>query len=242
MSHNHNRNHHKNHHNHHPTHQKQQVVIIAIPPTTATTVVFPSTADGRAFDSGFYSPGLTNGRASFEEINQFLTEINTLRVANGSQTASGICCRALCFFFTLILFALCMVLVISSIPALTPLVVIGFFVFLVTLIMTLVKRSERAQTEFKAKCQVIVNQHNQNFASRGLRWHLPVYFPRWVELWKDYSVNQGVTGQPIYVPPVNQQPQPYVPVAQNQQNNSYQNYQTQGQTENKNIYTPPSQF
>jgi len=68
----------------------------------------------------------------------------------------------------------------------------------------------------------------------------PVYFPRWVELWKDYSQNQGFPGQPVYMPPVNQQPYgPTQNADQFQQNNYYQNYQGQA---NNNVYTPPSQF
>jgi len=223
----------------------QPVVIIAIPPTTSTTVVFPSTADGRAFDSGFYSPGLTDGRASFEEINQFLSEINDVRAKTQSQTTGDMCCRVIVFFFFIILYVLGMIFMTQDNPELVPVGVIGFIILAVCLVIFQTKKLNRIRTEFQAKCQAIVNQHNQNFASRGLRWHLPVYFPRWVELWKDYSVNQGVIGQPFYLPPVNQQPYG-VPVVQNtdqfHQNNYYQNYQAQGQTENKNVYTPPSQF
>jgi hypothetical protein len=42
--------------------------------------------------------------------------------------------------------------------------------------------------------QGVVDKNSQLFASYGLRWNLPLSFPHWIELWKDYkgqNYNQG---------------------------------------------------
>ena len=73
-------------------------IIIAIPPTTDYTVVFPHDALAKRFDTGFYSPALTDGRASREEIEQVLREVEAVRKPFASKIVSAVCCYILSLF------------------------------------------------------------------------------------------------------------------------------------------------
>jgi len=48
--------------------------MMIIPPTTDMALVFPFDHENKRFDKGFYSPSLTDGRASQEQIEHFLKE------------------------------------------------------------------------------------------------------------------------------------------------------------------------
>jgi hypothetical protein len=225
-------------------------IIIAIPPTTAYTVVFPFDAAGKRFDTGFYSPGITDGRASAEEINHVLAEIENTRRPIAAKMVSAICCYIFSLFAVVGCYVFGMVSIAGTAPESIPFLVIGFIVAIVAVIWVFIARLKKVNEELRTKCKVVADRHNQNFASRGLRWHIPVHFPRWVELWKDYASQsgQGFPGpQPVYMPPVQQQPYANYGGPQQQnvggqpqfQQNYYQNYQ-QGQT-NNGMYIPPNQ-
>jgi len=233
-----------------PTKMARQI-IIAIPPTTAYTVVFPFDAIGKRFDSGFYSPGVTDGRATIEEINHVLADIENTRRPIASKIMSAICCYIISLLAVVGCYVFGMVSIAGTSPESIPFLVIGFIVAVIAVIWVFIARVRKVNEELKTKCQEVANRHNQNFSSRGLRWHIPVHFPRWVELWKDY-VNQGQGQnfpgqQPVYMPPVQQQPYANYggPQQQNMggqpqfQQNYYQNYQ--GQPNNNNMYIPPNQ-
>jgi len=221
-------------------------IIIAIPPTTDYTIVFPHDAVGKRFDSGFYAPGLTDGRASREEIDQVLTEVENVRRPLNGKIVSAVCCYIFGLFAAVGGYVFLMVSMASEVPDMIPFFVIGFIGLIIALIWIFIARVKNVNVEMKTKCKAVVDRHNPNFASRGLRWHVPVHFPRWIELWKDYRA--GNNPQPIYMPPVNQQP--YSPNSnygtnqnmggqpQFQQQNYYQNYQGPN---NNNMYIPPSQ-
>jgi len=218
-------------------------VIIAIPPTTAYTVVFPFDASGQRYDCGFYNPNLTDGRVSMAEIQQVLAEIQATRVPVASKAGTSVCCFILSLFAIVGLYVFGLIITAENCPQLIPFAIIGFFVLIICAVVGLAKRMQRINQEMKAKCQAVIEKYNRDFAARGLRWHIPVHFPRWVELWKDY-VNQGQ--QTMYIPPVQQQPYAnYGGPQQNmggqpqfQQQNYYQNYQGQP---NNNMYIPPNQ-
>ena len=224
-------------------------IIIAIPPTTDYTVVFPHDDLAKRFDTGFYSPALTDGRASKEEIEQVLREVEAVRKPFASKIVSAVCCYILSLFAAIGGFIFLMISVGGG-PGgdMIPFYIIGYIAFLVAIIVVFALRIKSITEQMKTKCREVLDRQNQNFASRGLRWHIPVHFPRWVELWKDYRA--GAIAQPIYMPPVNQQPYSPVPnygapnqnmnmggQSQFQQQNYYQNYQG-GQN---NMYIPPSQ-
>jgi len=176
--------------------------IIAIPPTTAYTVIFPFDAAGKRYDCGFYSPGLTDGRASAREINQVLAEIEATRASMASKIVRLVCLWILFIFVTVGLFVAGLLSTVGGSPGLIPFVVVGFFVLVILASYFMIKGLQKNSNEMKKKCQAVCEKHNEEgFAARGLRWHIPVMFPRWIELWKDYQ-----SQQPGYILPVSQQP------------------------------------
>ena len=98
---------------------------------------------------------------------------------------------------------------------------------IIYLVIYLVRNNKKSKDAVKA----LIDRVNPNFTNRGVRWHLPQHYPRWIELWKDYVGQAGV-----YTPPVTtQQYQNYpvptgvtyqMPGAQPQ---AYQNYGVQPQ-------------
>jgi len=224
-------------------------IIIATPPTTDYTIVFPFDEGGKRFDSGFYSQGLTDGRVSIEEINHILAEVESTRRPIASKVWSAVCCYVVSLIAAVVIYVFSLMMVAESVPEFIPFLILIFIGSITGLVFALYKRLRGVTEEMKSKCKAVLDRHNPNFASRGLRWHIPVHFPRWVELWKDYKA--GNNPQPIYMPPVNQQPYPNTygapnqnmnmggqPQPQFQQQNYYENYQGQN---NNNMYIPPSQ-
>ena len=202
---------------------------IAMPPTTSHVVVFPFKSADKKFDSSFYTPALTDGRVPFEEITQFLAEIEAQKPTAQSNASPW---RLVALLFLFILWTFRFVVQSKMDSDMIPYVFLVVIVLVLVIIFILVVTSKRGVNEPRPKCQAIVDKYNQNLASRGLRWYLPVSFPKWVELWKDYPQNQN---QGVVLPPVNQQPYPAV------QNYGVPNQNYQGQVNNNN-YIPPSQF
>ncbi len=184
--------------------QENRIVIINIPLATPNTIIFPSS--GQKFDSAFYSPALTDKRLSFEEINEFLTELETVRAQTASKLPSDNFCWKFTLYFDIFLLMCGLALLFLKRP--------NFIIFLILAALYLIvhlaeygvnklreARNQRVRNELRTKCEVIVRRYNQNLAARGLRWCLPALFPRWVELWKDYNQNQGQENSNVYIPP-----------------------------------------
>jgi len=187
--------------------------LIAFPPT-ATTVTFPFDEPEAKFDSSFYRPEFTDGRASEEEINTVLRDLDgvmgpmiaKLKAAGRNVVISQFVMFAIAFVFFYLAdkinpYFLALGILCLLYAAIGPCIIMKMLI------------SQNYQ-QLVAKSQVIVDKHNQNLASRGLRWDLSPYFPKRIELRKDY--NSQVTGDhtTIDVSQVNQQSyggQQYVP-------------------------------
>ena len=180
-----------------------------IPSTTQYTIVFPLNNSSKTFESGFCTPMLTDGRAHPEEVNLLLREIETAQIPFSSKISKAF----FWYFFSLTLASLGLVFFIKVIAsksqALTLVGVFGFMAIVLPVMNIFTKSVQRIKKEARDACQVIVDNANREFSYRGLRWHLPAQFPNWVELWKDYLSYPQMgqfNAQPIYMPPVNQQP------------------------------------
>jgi len=220
--------------------------IIIIPSTNNFTIVFPSNSSSVTFDSTSYSPFLTDGRAQLEEINQVLREIENTKKPFTSKVNKIICAFVATLFIAFSCFIPMLVSVMQAGARLRSAIgLIGFIMLILTIIGICLKEIQRINKEERKACQEIVKKVNQDFSGRGLRWHLPLYFPKWVELWKDYIIHARgqENAQSISLHQVNQQlcedseGSNEMNRAQLQyQNKHYLSYQ------NNNGYNPPSQF
>ena len=196
---------------------------VQTPATSDCTVIFPQNIWSKNFDASFYNPALTGGRATLEEINQVLAEVTVLK----KPFHRRIICAVWLYVLGLIAcIALMVVVPILSVPDYDDddyddyddsdtMMFVGIFgglfgmIAVIVIFIVYVRRTMKAT---RVPVQAFFDGINPNFASRGLRWHAPLHFPRWVELWKDY-VGQAAVAQPNYQPPaVNQQYQNY-PIA-----------------------------
>jgi len=161
---------------------------VAVPPTTELTVVFPLKSG--KFDTSNYFQVQTDDKATPDEVNLVLKEINEARLP--AQRKYDI---TLCFFILFIIalfagFIIAIILIIPKNPIFVPvificealLVIVGLFFF----IMTLNSLRKKQQT----LVQEVVERHNQAFATRGLKWKVPFHFPRWMELSNEYKLQQ----------------------------------------------------
>ncbi len=185
-----------------------QSAMAGIPPSSAYTLVFPSPNFDSKFDSSSYTPNLTDGKASTQEINQVLSYIETtIKPFNEKIKRAGYILLA----YVILSFLPAAILFFAKGDKSPPFIVsiIAFCAGAIIGLVLWIAYINKVDAKMLPKCKEVVERHNQDFFSRGLRWHLPTSFPRWVELWKDYSQPQG---QPINVPQFGQNT--YIPPAQ----------------------------
>jgi len=224
-------------------------VIINVPSSTQNCLVFPLNTSNQQFDTSFYNPGYTDGRAGIEEINQVVAEIQVARAPFVAKIKSAYCCYIAFIFIGLLAMVCLNGLLIASIGA--PGAGIGFICYIIFIfirVSTFRSTIAGISKDSKATCQKVIDKYSGSFTSRGLRWFLPVHFPLWIELHKDYMLQTA--GQPIYMPPnmyqqpIPQQPQPqfqqpqpqYQQEPQPQFQNQYQDNYYQGQQPNGGVY------
>jgi len=183
-----------------------QTATAGIPPTTQYTIIFPSPNFDSKFDFGFYSPNLTEGRASTQEITQVLSDIeSTIKPFNEKIKKAGFILLA--YVILSFLPSVCLFFAKGDKSAAFIVSIVAFCVGAIAGLVIWICYIQKVDAKMVPKCQEKIDRHNQDFVHRGLRWHLPTSFPRWVELWKDYSQPQGVgIGQSYpnknsYVPP-----------------------------------------
>jgi len=194
-----------------------------IPPTTAYTIIFPFDANDKNFDSSFYSPDLTNGKLSQEEVYQTLKEVEAERADVRNKFVP--IARNLFILTQLCLLGMLLIAFLSPEESVnvTSYIILGLLGAFFGAIGILVYKFVMHKKEMKLKCRNVIDKHNQSFASKGLRWHIPSMFPKWIELWKDYQIQ----GFGIDVTP------PVGNAGQQIENNNY----PEGQSDN--MYTPP---
>lgn len=207
------------------------IIITAIPASTRERLIFPL-APNNQFDTSSYNPGFTDGRASLEEINQILTEIQAAR-----QPLVDDLHKVYCTYILTIILGILATAVLGFILAMTLgvfLIFVRFVLYMILLfwsMMTFRTKIIKLNEQTKAVAQKVIDNYSGSFGSRGLRWAMPMHFPMWIELHKDYLISEN-PGQPIYMPPNQYQPAPIYPgQGQGQpqyQDNYYQNQQNSG--------------
>jgi len=154
------------------------------PKTTETCIIFPF--GGGGFEADLYNTHHTDGRASPEEINTVLTEVYTIKKFDlfDPELCERNIWRILNFVFALV--ALIIIVFFWGITSESnkPL----YYAVSLCILAFICKKKDQLLTEKALKD--VIDKHNDKFASRKLRWHLPNYNPKWVELWKDYKIDQ----------------------------------------------------
>jgi hypothetical protein len=172
------------------TDHSQQGAFIAIPPTTDLAVVFPFDKSTKKFDRSFYSPALTDGRVSSEQVESFLREAERI-IKKKYNPIKIVLALFTCFVVFGLLGLFCMITDDTFIDESDIddifLYMMGYFgavIFYAVLMHFYIRRKQR---KAKKCVKSHIRKHAQAFAAQGVRWNTPLYFPQWIELWKDYK-------------------------------------------------------
>jgi len=139
---------------------------------------------------------LTDGKALPEEVNRVLKDVEIVQKPFNSKALKASCC----YCFICIGYLGLIPILFYGIPsnfALISIPIIGVLIFTV-LTLFIKKLEKKAKETAREACLAVVERANQEFSPRGLRWHLPDYFPRWIELWKDYIGQPQINTEPQY--------------------------------------------
>lgn len=148
-------------------------------------IVFPYDKKSRSFDRTFYYSGLTDRRASYEDIHHFLLQIEVL-VHNKLKAVRFL--TAFYVSFALLTFALVLFFDFTTASNhLISLVTLGYFVLMIICGVATLMLARQKYKSLRALTQEIVDNHREMFATVGLRWLLPANFPMQIELYKDYE-------------------------------------------------------
>jgi len=171
-------------HRHHHMHGLRRIrPAFPTPSSTSTCIIFPYDKEKRKFITSNYSTMQTQHRASTEDIERFLAEVNEPIAEWYKEYRNAYECRGMYFCLLITLFLL------------APL----FFCYLCCYIPEW-REAKKKKEEAEEKAKLIIREKSTIFHEKGLVWNVPQYFPHWIELW----TNTG--GFPQMQQPVMQMP------------------------------------
>lgn len=172
-----------------------------VPSQQDVMIIFPQGIGGGApNNSDAYSPILTDGRVSLEEINQVLQDVQAIWKPYNQRIFKVI-------YWLLLVELICIggfiAWNLSHRTASSNNIFLGVFVFIIVMLAIAIVFALKIRDiiiQSRIAVQAYFTGINPKFAERGLRWSAPINFPKWVGLWKDYK-SQQVSGEARYIPP-----------------------------------------
>lgn len=167
-----------------------------VPNHTDSTLYFPYMFKDDEFNRNLYTPSLTDDKASTEEVNEILGEVES-EMRRYFDSSNNVFCYSMGAFAaiagTMTFFTRKYKL--KENPKIAKRM---YFVELGVIALCLVpylKYDYDSTQEAKRTTIEIFNKYNPVWSEKGLRWHVPERsFPRWVELCKDYKAVNNDAG------------------------------------------------
>jgi len=207
----------------------QKGIYKIVPPTTDSALVFPYDKSNKRFDRNFYSSALTDGRTSSEQMDSFLKEVEKKfhkKISKVNKLNKFFACTAILGFAILVLYGMC---IINDSDMYMDdgddfesyddgdtffTAMMGYFFAVIFYSVILQVYSNRKHKKARKSVQGVIDKYSPAFAAQGLRWNIPLPFPEWIELWKDYkgqsSYSQSIApSQGTYALPPAQSPITY---------------------------------
>ena len=152
------------------------------------SITFSLIKESLRYHQDFYSPDLTDNRASPDRVDLCLSKIEFELQSSYPKQKGLQCCLP---FVYLVMFLLIVGIrkVFDYIFGQITLIEMGIIMILYGILIFLCSHFANLYmyNQIKAKCQLIVDEQNEILKQRGLRWDLPKEFPELIELYKDYK-------------------------------------------------------
>ena len=156
-------------------------------PASDNTIIFPFISSTNSIDRRFYSSVLTDGRADYYQIDQTLQEIDGIL-----QQKLGVV-RIVAYILITIMFLgffgmfVLIALLANDSPSVIGIVMGSYFLLVVIAVTALTRFTKRRYKQARLLAQDVLDVHNPKMIGLGLRWRLPLHFPKWIELLKEYK-------------------------------------------------------
>jgi len=165
---------------------------VEVPKSTRTMIVFPWTKSGNKFERKDYDPSQTNGRSSKEDIDDFLTIMD--QIVN-ERAQSDLFDAAVNMLKWGIPLGMILCLIEGALKfQMSSFVLLGFFWVISWQLAGILKKQKSKSKAEKLKQSLVSALKEKSFEERykifdkkKLRWKIPQYFPKWIELHKDYE-------------------------------------------------------
>ena len=169
-----------------------------VPLSTDYVIVFPVNSSDKKFSRSIYSPAMTNGRASSEDIDQALSlfEIALSRGISYSDVVKGI--KSFCWRFVLP-FIILLCLEGNYMLRRSETVWLCFVAYCFTGIYYLFANKNAQTKRTKADTERIIDLVQPSYLKKGLRWRIPEGSYGWIELIKEYRENEVINAPPAQV-------------------------------------------
>ena len=139
------------------------------------------------FDWDSSQPHFTQGKISDEEIHQVLHELAEMQKPFTKQAAILVLFHSLSLIFIMLGFIFYEASNTRKDKAFFYLRVAGFFLLFCFVVLTMVYQARKQNGKIRAVCQDIIDKSNPKFMKQGFKWCLPDYFPKSIQLCKNYQ-------------------------------------------------------
>lgn len=166
--------------------------VVQVPKETKTTLIFPWSTSDKKFERKKYEPTQTNGKASKEEVDDFLSIMD--QIVNEKSEADLFDAAVNLLKWGIPLGAIMCMIEGSLSPEISSLVMLAFFSVISWQIAGFLQKKKKKSKSEKIKQSLIkalkeksLEERFKSFGKKKLRWKIPQYFPKWIELHKDYE-------------------------------------------------------
>jgi len=185
----------------------QQGPVIYVPPTTDSALVFHYDKSKKKFDRNFYTSYLTEGRSNPEQMDTFFSAIEKKINKKMDKINKLTKIFTVWMIFGFVMFILGGFMIFSddeysdimyddsygdydiADTYFTGFMIYVFMLLFYSVLLQFIHR--RKQKKTKKSVENYIKKHSGEFAAQGLRWNIPSAFPHWIELWKDYRVQNS---------------------------------------------------
>lgn len=167
-----------------------QLLVVKPPVCTDYTIVIPYEFFQGKFSKTVYDSQMTENRASNEEINQVLGNVEEILSRKPSYA------KTFGILLTIYLIAGLIAFLLQNTFNYTFQYWFegSFWLFLGIVCFTFWMMYVNQWRKRKVEAGDYIDSIQHGFKQRGLRWHIPQQFPQWIEIFKDYrgATNSGL--------------------------------------------------